>query len=53
MGKTEEYRRFAAECLKMASETEDENARASFLLMAQVWARLADQKADAGTARKD
>ncbi len=43
MGMFEEYRRFAAECLEMASAAHDPQARATFLQMAQVWLRLADQ----------
>jgi hypothetical protein len=43
MGKSDEYRRFAEECLKMASATKDEKTRATFTQMAQVWFRLAEQ----------
>jgi hypothetical protein len=43
MGKSGEYRRFAEECLKLASTTKDEKSRATFLQMAQVWLRLAEQ----------
>ena len=40
---SDEYRRFAHECLKMANTTRDPTTRATFMQMAQVWHRLADQ----------
>ena len=43
MGKSDEYRRYARECLEMASAISDARARASLLQMAQVWFRLADR----------
>ena len=43
MGRSDEYRRYAAECLEMASVTHDPTARATLLHMAQVWLRLAGQ----------
>jgi hypothetical protein len=43
MGRSDEYRRYAAECLEMASALHDAKARASLLHMAQVWLRLAGQ----------
>ena len=43
MGKSDEYRRYARECLEMASAMNESRARASLLLMAQVWFRLADR----------
>ena len=43
MGRSDEYRRYAAECLEMASALHDPKARASLLHMAQVWLRLAGQ----------
>jgi hypothetical protein len=43
MGKSGEYRRFAEECLKLAGTAKDEKARATFLQMAQIWLRLAEQ----------
>jgi len=42
----EEYRRFAAQCLKMAKDTNDPIAQATFLHMAEVWARLAEEVAE-------
>ena len=43
MGRSDEYRRFAAQCMEMASVFHDPKARATLLLMAQVWLRLAGQ----------
>ena len=43
MGRSDECRRYAAECLEMASALHDPKARASLLHMAQVWLRLAGQ----------
>jgi hypothetical protein len=43
MGRSEEYRRFAAECLEMASAFDNPQARAVLLQMAQVWFRLANE----------
>jgi hypothetical protein len=42
--RSEEYRRFAHECLVLARDAEDERARASLLHMAQVWFRLAEER---------
>jgi hypothetical protein len=43
MSRSDEYRRFAAECLKMARTAEDEQNRAMFLQMAQAWFALAQK----------
>jgi hypothetical protein len=43
MGRSDECRRYAAECLEMASALHDPKARATLLHMAQVWLRLAGQ----------
>jgi hypothetical protein len=43
MGRPDKYRRYAAECLEMASVVHDPTARATLLQMAQVWLRLAGQ----------
>jgi hypothetical protein len=43
MGRSDEYRRYAAECLEMASALHDPKTRATLLHMAQVWLRLAGQ----------
>jgi hypothetical protein len=41
MSTSEDYRRFAGACLEFAVATEDEQTRAVFIQMAQVWFRLA------------
>jgi hypothetical protein len=46
MGRVQDYRRFAEECLKLAQASDDPQTRASFLQMAQVWFRLAEQARD-------
>jgi hypothetical protein len=43
MSRSDEYRRFAAECLKMPRTAEDEQNRAMFLQMAQAWFALAQK----------
>ena len=43
MGKPEEYRRYAAECLELASVFQSPKTRAVLLHMAQTWFRLADE----------
>jgi hypothetical protein len=43
MRKSDDYRRFAAECLKIAQATEDEQQRALFLQMARTWLTLAQR----------
>jgi len=47
MGRCQEYRRYARECLEMANVTEDPQLRATLLQMAQTWFRLADERAQA------
>jgi hypothetical protein len=44
MGRSDEYRRYAAECLEMASSSHDAKSRAALLQMAQVWLRLATER---------
>jgi hypothetical protein len=43
MGKAEEYRRFAAECLRIARKIQDHGGKASLLQMAETWRRLAER----------
>jgi hypothetical protein len=50
MSKSDEYCRFAAECLKMARAAEDEQNRTIFLQMPRVWFALA-QKDETNTDR--
>jgi hypothetical protein len=44
MGNPDAYRRYASECLQMASAMNDPQSRAMLLQMAQVWLRLAGEK---------
>ena len=44
MQKSDQYRRFAQECLEMA-RVADEPTRAALVQMAQVWFRLAEENA--------
>ncbi len=46
MSRSDEYRRFAAECLKLARTAEDEKNRAVFLQMARAWFALAQKRGD-------
>ena len=48
MGRSDDYRRFAQECLEMARTAEDPQTRAVLLQMAQVWFRLAENHAGNG-----
>jgi len=43
LSKSEQYRRFARECLAMADEATDPRVQALMIHMAQVWVRLAQQ----------
>lgn len=43
LSKSEEYRRFARECLQMADEATDRRVHAIMIHMAQVWVRLAQE----------
>jgi hypothetical protein len=52
MSRPDEYRRFAAECLKMAQTAEEEQNRATFLQMARVWFALAERE-EARSSRND
>jgi hypothetical protein len=45
MGKSDEYRRYAEECLELASTFQSPEAQAVLLHMAQVWIRLANREA--------
>jgi hypothetical protein len=44
MRSSEDYRRYASECLKLATLATDPQSRSTFLHMAQVWRRLAEQR---------
>ena len=47
MSRVDEYRRYAAECLRIAQETSDPDAKARLLNMAQKWRELG-KKAEGG-----
>jgi hypothetical protein len=51
MSKSENYRRFAGACLEIADATEDQQVRAAFIQMAQVWFRLAEEHAEEEEAK--
>jgi hypothetical protein len=51
MPSSEDYRRYAAECLKVARSATDERTRAIFSQMAQVWFRLAAEKANSSNEK--
>lgn len=41
-GAIEQYRQYAAECLRIAQNTTDDNQRLRLLEMAEAWQRLAE-----------
>jgi len=43
--RSDQYRRFAQECLEMAHTSESEQTRVVLIQMAQVWFRLAEARA--------
>jgi hypothetical protein len=43
MTSADEYRRYAAECVRASQSATNQNSRALFLEMAQKWAELADE----------
>jgi hypothetical protein len=57
MGKVERYRRYAAECIRLAQQTLDSEEKETLLGMAQAWCRLAEHavkesKLDTGETSK-
>ena len=44
MSRVDEYRRYAAECLRIAQETSDPEAKARLLNMAQKWRELSERQ---------
>lgn len=48
---SEQYRRFAEECVQIANGAKDPQSRAILLQMAQVWFRLAQERADAAAEK--
>jgi hypothetical protein len=53
MDRSEHYRQFAHECLEIAATAKDPEARSTLLLMAQVWLRLAEERARAVEEQSD
>lgn len=53
MPQTDEYRRFAQECLEMSKTVQDERSRAVLIQMAQVWFRLAQKNPSEGQPEND
>jgi len=47
MSHPEEYRRYARECLELASSARGQRARAALHHMARVWVRLAQEEEEA------
>ena len=45
MSRSDDYRRFAAECMKIACTADDEQRRAIFVQMARAWFVLAQRGA--------
>ena len=43
MGRSNQYRLFAARCLELAQNSSDARTKAIMVQMAQVWSRLADE----------
>ena len=44
MDRSDQYRRFAQECLEMARTSESEQTRVVLIQMAQIWFRLAEAR---------
>jgi hypothetical protein len=42
MGKAEQYRRYAAECIRLAQQAQEFSEKDSLLAMAEAWRRLAE-----------
>jgi hypothetical protein len=52
--RSEQYRRFAQECLEMAHTSESEQTRVVLIQMAQVWFRLAEaRQSESGKTSRD
>jgi hypothetical protein len=43
MSKADQYREYAAACVRLARRTKDDNEKALLLQMAESWRRLADR----------
>ena len=52
MDRSDQYRRFAQECLEMARTSESEQTRVVLIQMAQVWFRLAAARESDGASHR-
>ena len=50
MSRVDEYRRYAAECLRIAQETSDPETKARLLNMAQKWRELSEKAEEASAS---
>jgi hypothetical protein len=53
MAKPEDYRRYAAECLRLAQRIENWPEKAMLLQMAETWRRLAEQAERPSASRQE
>lgn len=53
MDRSDQYRRFAQECLEMARTSESEQTRVVLIQMAQVWFRLAEARQNGARTSRD
>jgi hypothetical protein len=53
MARADEYRRYAAECVRVAQTTSNPNDKQMMLDMAQKWRELAEKAERQNEARKD
>jgi hypothetical protein len=52
MARADEYRRYAAECIRVAQQTKKQEDKLVLLQMAETWRRLAERAAQSGAAVK-
>ena len=52
MGKAEQYRQYAAECTRLAQQSQDKSEKDTLVRMAVVWRRLAD-RAERPASKRD
>jgi hypothetical protein len=53
MGKAEQYRHYAAECIRLAQQCMDPAEKETLLGMAEAWRRLAERAANSPTRITD
>jgi hypothetical protein len=53
MGKAEQYRHYAAECIRLAQQCMDPAEKETLLGMAEAWRRLAERAANSPTRVTD